>query len=529
MKKVFYILLTAIAAFFVSCVKENTQKDSTLTGNKIVFSATIDMPAAKAALSGLNISWQSGDYIGVATDNDATIKVYPVTVDGTDPSLCSIEVDAVAGASAYYAVFKGRLGHDGGANEVAADDFSMISFDTTTKTFSGLKVGNQQVAKNTMSSYLWYTDGYPLALAGKSNGTSLVMKPCLALVKVKIAAASVPSDYYYSTIQYTSTKDIVHNHDYSAVRGFNLYQKGASTVYSSGDFTVQIADNGALTVAPGADKKEYRQISQSEKLSSSTDYLMCLIPGGSISSFKFDFLGYKDNTGGLSWDAVYSMSLNKSNTVAPGDYFDLGTLDPLGRKKAKNEAADEAADAAGPFVPAITIDGAFNDWTNPASGVTISSFDNDNAVGSSSANRIARWKATSDEENIYFYYEIGSGKISSSGYIYAGLDFGADGTGGSSVGKGINGVCEVRLLVYPFTESGGSVVCASTPNGEILYYPSSTSSVGKVNVNGSISGNAFVEISIPRNLVGSPASGTIVNANHSYQEYGVGWHTFTLK
>ena len=41
----------------------------------------------------------------------------------------------------------------------------------------------------------------------------------------------------------------------------------------------------------------------------------------------------------------------------PGDYYDLGTLNPIGRKKAKNEAEDEAADAAGPFVPAITING----------------------------------------------------------------------------------------------------------------------------------------------------------------------------
>ena len=520
MKKVFYILLTAIAAFFVSCVKENTQKDSTLTGNKIVFSATIDMPAAKAELNGLNISWQSGDYIGVATDNDATIKVYPVTVDGTNPSLCTIEVDAVAGASAYYAVFKGRLGHDGGANEVAADDFSMISFDTTTKTFSGLKVGNQQVAKNTMSSYLWYTDGYPLALAGKSNGTSLVMKPCLALVKVKIAAASVPSDYY-STIQYTSTKNIVHNHDYSAVRGFNLYQMGESTVYSSGDFTVQIADNGALTVAPGAVKKEYRQISQSTQLSSSTDYLMCLIPGGSISSFKLDFLGYKDNAGTLSWDAVYSMSLNKSNTVAPGDYFDLGTLDPLGRKKAKNEAADEAADAAGPYVPAIDIDGKFNDWD----GVTEYS---GNRPNGSSNSRISAWRVKADSQNIFFYLKLNTEKITNSRYLYIGFDTDNNESTGGSHG-GIPGA-EKYVVVYPAVASSDPVVFVTGVDPRSTVNGSSDGTIATWGVygTGADSAYSFLEICVPRSKV-SLTSAATVSVAVSYNDYNTAKQSLVLQ
>ena len=203
MKKVFFILFAASAILFVSCAKEfgdnKTASDTKLTGETITFSATIDMPVAtRAALSGLNINWQSGDYVAFATDNDATIRVYPVTVDGVDPTKCTITVDKVDGASGYYAIFKGSLGDGGaGVNDVAADDYSMVTFNTTTKTFSGLTVGNQQVATGSLSSYLWYTNGYPLAMAGKADGASLSMKPCLALVRLGINAESVPAGYFW--------------------------------------------------------------------------------------------------------------------------------------------------------------------------------------------------------------------------------------------------------------------------------------------------------------------------------------------
>ena len=216
-------------------------------------------------------------------------------------------------------------------------------FDKDSKTFNGLKVGNQQVAANSLTSHLWYTNGFPLAMVGKSDGTSLVMKPCLALVKVQINSESVP-DYYFDTEVYTSSYGIDHNHDYSAVRGFNLYQKGASTIYSSGSFKVQVNDDGSL-VTTAQDNKVYRQISQSSILQADTPYYMCLIPGGDITSFYLDFLGYSDSTGSISWDAVYSMTLPTTVSVDPGDFFDLGTLNPLGLKKEKSHASDEANDA----------------------------------------------------------------------------------------------------------------------------------------------------------------------------------------
>ena len=253
MKKLLYLIVTATAVLFISCSKEVVKEgpaDTSFTGKTITFNASIELPVkTRAALIGLDIYWQDGDSIGVATDNNAAIKAYPITVDATNETKCTFTVEAVPGATAYYALFKGSLNGSETSQKISTGNFDGISFNTETKTFTGLTVGNQQVATGSLASYLWYSNGYPLAMAGKSNGNSIVMKPCLALVKLKIHEDSVPDDYYFAD-NYTSTKNILHEHNYSAVRGFNLYQKGSSTIYSSGDFDVQIAADGSLTTSP---------------------------------------------------------------------------------------------------------------------------------------------------------------------------------------------------------------------------------------------------------------------------------------
>ena len=521
MKRVLFFALAAVAVVIASCTKEDVKEmpDNVIeTGKTITFTASIDMKAeTKATLSGLNINWSSGDYIGIATDNNATIVAYPVTPDGTDPTKCSITVNAVEGAKDYYAVFKGSLGDDDpGTNAVAADDFSSITFDTTTKTFSGLKVGNQQVAVSSLSSHLFYSNGYPLAMAGKANGTTLIMKPCLALVKLQIHSESVPTDYCFKTITYTSTYNKDHEHSYSAVRGFNFYQIGSDTKYSSGDFDVQIAANGDLVTTPGSTKKEYRQMTQSAKLSADTDYIMCVIPGGSISSFKVDFLGYKDNTPTNSWDAVYSMSKAASISVAPGDCYDLGKLNPLARKKAKDEADDEAEDeAAASYVPAIMIDGDMSDW----SGIS--------AFGVSVSGRIREWKFKSDSQNVYFYLALRRNRAHAGNSLYVGFDTDNNNSTGTSA-NGMSGL-ESYAKSIPFTNEGEASVPIPV-NGvdsasEIR--AGSISSVGLVKVSsvdpgGSLSDdsiNVYVELSIPRNKLNLPAAGSTITVNCSYQ-YG---------
>lgn len=448
MKKLFYILFAASAILFVSCAKElgdnKTATDAKLTGETITFSATIDMPAlTRAELSSLNINWQDGDYIGIATDNAPTIVAYAVTVDALDPTKCTITVDKVDGATGYYAIFRGSNA------TYAANDFTGVSFDAETKTFSGLTVGKQQYCAGEFSSHLYIDNGYPLAMAGKANGNSLAMKPCLALVKMQIDAASVPAGYYYKTITYRSSYDIDHPHDYSAVRGFDFYQKGASTIYSSGDFSVQVANDGTLTTAvvDNANKRDYRQLSLTGKMASGTDYYMCLIPGGSITSFKFNFLGYTDaNDGTLDWGTAYSMSLKGDRTVAPGDFYNLGVLNPLGRKMAKNEAEDEAADAlAAVYVPAITIDGNMSDWASLAADKYVSL--------SAPSQDYQEFKVTYDELNMYFYSKR---NLARQGewpfYIWYEIDNNDDGT------------YEKRFFFYPYSKPESELVFNSTPS-----------------------------------------------------------------
>lgn len=520
MKKLAYILFAVSAIVFASCSKE-VKPESSIPEAKdgiITFTASIELPAAtKAALDGLAIKWSSGDYIGIATDNSSKIIAYPVTV-GSTPTTCTINVAEVPGATAYYAIFRGSLGAGGDTEkEVAANSFKGITFDTATKTFSGLNVGKQQVAEGDFESYLWYSNGFPLAMAGKANGTSLVMRPCLALAKVQINSNSVPAAYYLNTDTYTSTKGIDHDHNYSAVRGFNLYQVGGSNPYSSGDFTVQVASDGTLTTSAvnNANKGEYRQISQSGKLTADQDYLMCLIPGGTISSFKFDFLGYKDNTGGLSWDAVYTMSLPASLTVNPGDFFDLGKLDPLTMKKAKNEAADEAIDeAAASFTPAITIDGDFTDWSG------IAEYDGTVRGNGGSNTRVSVWKVTSDALYIYVYMKLVTEKLLTYPDRYIGIGFDTDqndGTGSQSYN--ING-CEQSVRIYPAKASISPVefVTGADPRSRVGSTTVGTLETWGVYDNPSSSTYSFVEVSIPRSSVGLSSAATIKIAT-SFDNY----------
>lgn len=524
MKKLVYILLAASAIVFASCTKEARTEDAPVDSTKyITFTASIDIPdATRAALNGIDIKWTSGDYIGVATDNNSLIVAYPVVIDADDPTHGTISVVEVPGATAYYAVFKGSLGADGNASyEVDNKDFTGIVFDKDSKTFNGLKVGNQQVAANSLTSHLWYTNGFPLAMVGKSDGTSLVMKPCLALVKVQINSESVP-DYYFDTEVYTSSYGIDHNHDYSAVRGFNLYQKGASTIYSSGSFKVQVNDDGSLVTTSISDK-EYRQISQSEKLQADTPYYMCLIPGGDLTSFHLDFLGYSDTAGSISWNAVYSMTLPTTVSVDPGDFFDLGTLNPLGLKREKDQESDEAYDAASAtYVPAAVIDGSFGEWDD----VTALSGDRPNG---SSNTRISEWKVLSDELNIYLYIKLFKEKVTHDRYLYVGFDFDKDESTGTSH-DGIPGL-EAYAVIYPsVADSSPAVFVNGTDTRSHVYPNTGSSSSGVVDLYGVYddeSAFAYVELSIPRDKI-NIASGSSMTMAISYNNYTTGKREVTL-
>lgn len=543
MKKVFYILLAASAALFVSCAKDKDIKPTEepviseapiFTGETITFEVNMDVQKeTMASLSGLNINWQSGDYIGVVTDNSATIVAYAVTPDGENPKKGTVTVNAVAEATKYYAIFRGSLGANGDAEkEVAANDFSGITFNTSTKTFSGLTVGKQQVASGSLGSHLWYTNGFPLSMAGvgsaNPSGNTLIMRPCLALFKVRIASASVPAGYYLNTETYTSSKGKEHEHTYSAVRGFNFYQIGSSTIYSSGDFTVSVADDGTLTTesVDNANRGTYRQISQEEKLTADTDYLMCLIPSGVQTTFKFDFLGYSDNSGGLLWDAVYSMSNPAKYTVSPGDYYDLGTLNPLGMKKAANEAADDAADeAASSYVPAITIDGNLSDWA----AIPV--------LPSSQTSRIREWKFKSDAFYVYFYFSLRKNRCGTGKHLVMGFNTDNNTATGSNYDTNKILGNEVTVSVDPFTNAVGSnlipvndhtgtvSISGGTTTNDIVYVYNYDAGEDLADD----SSSTYVELSIPRDKLNLPAAGSAITIGCAFDYYVTGTQSITLE
>lgn len=534
MKKLIYSLLVSIAAITVSCTVESIDgniAEAPNTGEKITFTASINLNVdTKAALSGLNINWQAGDYIGIATDNSATIVAYPVTPDGLDPTQCTITVDAVPGATAYYALFKGSLGDGGaGVNDRAADDFSDVSFSTETKTFSGLTVGNQQVASSSLSSYLWYTSGFPLAMAGKSSGSNLVMNPCLALFKLQIHSDSVPEDCFYKEVAYESSYSNNHNFAYSAVRGFNLYQKGSSTIYSSGDYNVQIADDGSLTTtsALNENKKEYRQISQSGKLTANTDYIMCLIPGGDVTSFRIDFLGYSDNTPTITWDAPYSMTKTGSMTVSPGTCYSLGKLNPLGRKQAANEAYWEAQDAAAAaYVPAISVDGDVADWA----GISPS-------YEKSTNSRIREFRFKSDAFYVYCYFALRKSRVDKTRNLYVGFDTDNDSGQGKNPGGNLTGGYEAYFKAIPFTNESGastlvpvvgedasSVVWATSTKDAHVYSMAYDDGSAISDAN-----NIIVEMRVSREELKLPGAGETIKVQCSYDGYTTDTVSVTLE
>lgn len=541
MKYTVYYFFAAAAILFASCSKEiqkNTAPDG-VGGETITFSASIELGAAtKASLDGLSVKWSDGDYIGVATNNNANIVAYPVTVDTEDATKCTITVRAVPGATAYYAVFRGSNG------DIKAMDFSGITFNTENTTFSGFNVGYDQVSEGFFNSHLYKSNGFPLAMIGKASGTSLVMKPCLALVKVQIDKESVFADDAHTddadkfivdeeyTSEYNST---VHNHTYSAIRGFDFFQKGASTIYCSGDFTAGFDGDGNMVVAPAGNNsnKQYRRNSQDKvKLTPDSPMYMCVIPGGSVSSFEFSFYGfeYEGETLKNGWDYVYTMNLAKSGlTVNPGDFFDMGTLNPVGLKRTKDHAADEAADeAAASYSPAITVDGNMSDWSE-----ITASYSNSGNV------RIREWRFKSDSQKIYFYIAMRRNRAwDAVDQLYIGFNKDNDDTTGNSYGNVVG--CEAYAMLKPFTNTpeGSIPVCVNGIDsrsevwGSGVGYHNGTAVVYANDPGQDISSNEsiiYYELSIPREYLNLPAAGNSIKVGCSYAFYTTATVSVTLE
>ena len=489
MKKYLYISMACLMGM-VSCSKENSVKEIEEPAvEKITFSASIDLGAdTKTTLAdkvgGKAIQWSAGDVIGVANDQNDDIESCAVTVDALDPTKCSFDVTPVVGATTYYTICKGN-------------SISGITFDHETQTFSGLNVGRKSFGKGSLAAS-------DLAMAGKTTNKSTVsMKPCLALVHLRIAAESVAATY---------------EDGYSGVRGFYfLVKKNDSRKNVSEDYTVNMT--GDMIITNGATTEDEKKIEEDGLMTSGTDYYFTIIPVGDIDLMEYRLFGYSDAVT-TSSSTAYTMSLNQSLSVDPGDYYDFGTINPVGLKKDKDH-------------PAITLGDGMADWA------AIDMYPDDDLKDAfpGDGDRLVEWKATSDLFNVYFYFKA---KIAfakekgTTGFFATAFDF-IDGAGSADGYAGLEG-CDVVAKTCPFSnaENAESVTFynpeSPTYDSSIKFSPFSSSASGRAKTAGTQDENyVYVEISLPRNKIGYPPSGVPISVRVTANYTASETQTITLK
>lgn len=460
MKHVFIVIFAAWAFCALSCSEQNLQIDITRHQETISFSASIDLPGnTKASLNDHAIEWgddEHKDHIGVANDVNDEIEDCTITRDAEDHTKGSFTVTAVDGATTYYAIYTG------------SSDFSNIVFNHATATFSGANAADLESNRST-----WYSgdlSGRSLTMAGKSSGDNMSMKPCLALAKFRVGATSVASKYADG---------------YSGVRGFIFYQDpnasyGGDTPYPSGDYTVDLSgESMVITPVVNSNRRNYKNVSRSSSLLvSGQDYYFDFLPGGAINGFKLSILGF-DSEGNASDGTQYTYTLNQAMTVDPGDFFNLGTLDPVGDKKAEASFSDYA----------ININGAFSQWDAVSTGMTGTNF--------------ISFKVTYDKYYVYLYSKIVTTNpptrfawSNEAVYIWYGFDIDNNSeTGKIMFDTARLGKFETRFVAYPFG-GGETPTVYTTPKA---YINGTKLSSGTVACSGNI-GDGVVEtqMRVPR-------------------------------
>lgn len=505
MKKNVYILFAIIAMALIACNKEQSslqeaeqevieEVEAISAPDKLIFGVSMDLgesvvPASKdtkASLSTLDICWSGGEKIFIANNINDDIEDCTLTKDPTYPTKGTIAVTPVEGASTYYAIYTSGTSHSDGK----------VVFDHTTATFSGSEVICRQ-SEFTAST----THRTDLAMAGKTTGDNLIMKPCLSLIKFRVHANSVAAEY-------------VDGSGYSSVRGFNLILRhSGSRTYNCGTYSVNLSGSSMVVAGAGDGKKDYKQISSGSRLSSGTDYYFSVIPVGSIERIELQFLGFKWDDGSSSYKNTwgsdpkdYQMALEQSLSIDAGDYFNFGTLNPVDLQK-----------AADSFTPSIDIDGDFSDWDG------ISDLPNTRSGGDTNY-KIVNWRMTSDARNVHIYLKLYNSGLTADSYVYIGFDT-AD--GGSSHG-GLAGL-ESYVVVYTCKTGTDPIEFVqgadtrSTVNGSSDGTLQSWGEYGT----GANAEYSFVEITIPRSKVGLSSAGTIKVAV-AYDYYDTIFQELTL-
>ena len=328
-------------------------------------------------------------------------------------------------------------------------------------------------------------------MAGKSTDkSSISFSPCLALMKIKIASESVAAKYAGG---------------YSGIRGFNLIIKhSGSRIHPSGDYSINLSGEMSVSYVDNANGADYIQVNEGSNLmDSDASYYLAVLPAGAVETFQFQPFGF-DSSENAKWDTIYPMTLSSAASINSGDYFDLGTINPVGLQKARDA-----------FVPAITLDGSFSDWAS------VASFSGD------AGNKILEWKATSDKQNIYFYFKLDESVVKANGkweaVIMTAFDTDNNTETGANADYNMGGGFEARSKAIPFNHSANSDVVfyspASPSSSSQIKCPISGDSIGTVATAGISDGTYdYVEIRIPRNKIGSPASGATIRIRQA-----LGW------
>lgn len=446
MKKYSFILLAAFAVCLISCNKEKAtiedpeQKqeveeivEPVQEVEKLVFGVSIDLgenvaPAStKATLSSLDIHWTGGEKIFIGNNINDDIEICSLTKDPSVATKGTITVTAVGGATTYYAYYN---------SETSTTD---INFDHATATFSGAKVICRQYEFTASAPHR-----LDLAMAGKTTGDDLILKPCLALIKFQVHANSVAAEK-------------VDGEGYSSVRGFNLIMShSGSRTKCCGTYQVNLSGSSmAVSPTDDANAMDYKQVSSESRLSSSTDYYISVIPVGAVEKIDLQFLGFKWNSGTSSYDKTwgsdpkdYQMSLEQSLSIDAGDYFNFGTLNPVDLQKAKDA-----------FVPVIDINGSMSQWDGITTGVTKDS------------GNYRQIKVTYDARYIFFYTKVVKSNIiwgDHNTYTYYWLDTDNDvDTGVEIPGYASHVGYEKYILVYPYQLDSETPIISTSPSASI--------------------------------------------------------------
>lgn len=170
------------------------------------------------------------------------------------------------------------------------------------------------------------------------------------------------------------------------------------------------------------------------------------------------------------------------------------------------------------FVPKISIDGSFTDWSG------IEELPNTRPNNESNY-RYDNWKVTSDSKNIYIFMELYASGITNGSYVYVGFDT-AD--GGSAHG-GLSGL-ESYVVVYTCVKDSDPVeyIQGKDPRSTVNGSTDGTLQSWGVYGTGEKSGRSFVELCIPRSKVSLTSSATI-NVAIAYDYYNSLFYELTLE